>query len=875
MDSHAWRREVDKVAEMKGMLVSLNPALEEQTNRIVRSLYDSLASYSKIESDARAAGFLKKRKLTSEMENVDSALEEDFMRAVRDFSDILRKEQRETTAVIPKLQAVKPQEAKALASMTFPSTGTGDTKDLETLLGFAKAYSKLVITLHQDYSKDVKTTLDELKRTVETYERHITIDRSEVATTISNDDVAHLPLSDLLNMMEKLANERLYLDGRKDEVGKMLGSGMMAEVESLQASVETAARLGLELPMDFSQQLRIIGRDASKTSNLTSLLSLENQLHTAKVKMANLLRDKIINMKHEVTSKIVEGGIPTTADVIPTAPSIGVESDDVASLLSAYQKMVEWEDHVKIGLKDHVEEILDEIEKAAEAPEDTGIKDVLSVREWLAETKKKLKKAEIDEMVRVFVKAKGMQEEYRKHVTDVIREYISRFNELATSADKVLDYAQLSKKAPKVEELEGGIVYLLQSLVSLKSAVEGGVSTFRDACEQELNVIVEDLQTIKPVYAEIFMPVIVELDEGTIRIKGMDEFGAIRSEMRTIKETILVKAQEALENLRYRLGVKIRLAAAKLMGAGVEIPKEVQEAISELNSIGVAADTVFSLPAMARKMIELYERKISEKVIASLIEEVKSLEDSFGQAAAIGVDVDKELKMLVKLRESPPEELEDAADQFDKLMNLTTSASIHQRIRSRADEAYVQIKDAVSIFEDQGMSDFVGRLKGLLEQVPAQLEAETKHVHGALEVCLTLANIQGEMLQVIKSIANKDKEEHIEELKEKSKYYSTIERVYEKHPQDFSKLIFPMSKLVDLEAKLNEAKMLNKAIDTFNEVKTLREEWLEKAEKMDDWHKSMKVFMTGFSPGAGAEQREKFIEEAIKKVKETYSREDI
>ncbi|MFX1369084.1 MAG: hypothetical protein ACFFAY_10835, partial [Promethearchaeota archaeon] len=759
MDSHAWRREMDKVAEMKGILVSLNPALEEQTSRVMRHLYDSLASYTKVESDARAAGFLKKRKLTSEMEALSSAMEEDFMRSVRDFSDILRKEHRETAAVIPKLQDQRPQEAKALSSMTFPSTGTGESKDLEVLLSFAKTYSKLVLTLHQDYSKEVKTVLDENKRTVETYERHITIDRSEVATTISNDEVAHLPLADLLNMMEKLRLERTFLDGRKDEVGKMLGTSMVTEVESLQASVETASRLGLELPMDFSQQLRIVGRDSSKAKDLTTLLSLENQLHSSKVKMANLLRDRIINMQHDVTSRIIEGGIPTTADVIPTAPSIGVESDDVASLLSAYQKMVEWEDHVKIGLKDHVEEVLDEIEKATDAPEDTGIKDVLSVRQWLAETKAGLKKAEIDDMVRIFVKAKGMQEDYRKHVTDVIREYITRFNELATSADKVLDYAQLSKKAPKVEELEGGIVYLLQSLASLKTAVEGGVATFRDACEQELDVIVEDLQTIKPAYAEIFMPVIVELDEGSTRIQKMDEFGAIRSEMRTIKETILVKAQEALENLRYRLGVKIRLAAAKLMGAGVEIPKEVQEAISELNNIGVAADTVFSLPAMARKMIELYESKISSKVIESLIENVKSLEDSFGQAASIGVDVDKELKMLSKLREKPPEELEEAADQFDKLMGLTTSASIHQRIRSRADEAYIQIKGAVSIFEEQGMSDFVGRLKGLLEQVPAQLEAESKHVHEALEVCLTLANIQGEMLQVIKSIASKDKEQ--------------------------------------------------------------------------------------------------------------------
>ncbi|MHA2355869.1 MAG: hypothetical protein ACXADC_11880, partial [Candidatus Thorarchaeota archaeon] len=431
------------------------------------------------------------------------------------------------------------------------------------------------------------------------------------------------------------------------------------------------------------------------------------------------------------------------------------------------------------------------------------------------------------------------------------------------------------KKAPKVEDLEGGIVYLLQSLASLRVAVEDGVATFRDACKQEIEVIVEDLQTIKPAYAEIFMPIITELDEGSMRIEKLNDFGEIRSEMRTIKDTILVKAQESLENLRYRLGVKIRLAAAKLMGAGVEIPKEAQEAISELNSVAVAADTVFSLPAIARKMVELYEHKISAEVIESLKEEVTKLQKSFDQAHAIGVPVNDELKLLKKLQDTPPEELETAADSFDRLMSLTTSPDVHKKIKTRAEEAYSQIQGAVSIFEEQGMSDFVGRLKGLLEQVPDQFAKESKHIFEVLDVCLTLANIQDEMLQVINGIATKDGEAHLDEIKKQSEYYSTIEAVYDKHPKDFSKLIFPLQKMKKLETELSDALVLSDAISNFNELKGLRIEWIEKAGKMDDWHKSMKVFMTGFSPSASAEQRETFLTDAIKKVKETYSREDI
>ncbi|MHA2040974.1 MAG: hypothetical protein ACW975_03845 [Candidatus Thorarchaeota archaeon] len=875
MDSHAWRREIDKVAEIKGILISLNKGLEDQTDRTARHLYDTLAKFAKYESDAGQAGFMKKRKLVAQMEKTVNALEEDFMRAVRDFSDLLRKEHRETLVVLPKLQAQKPNEAKAIGVLTFPSTGTGDAKDLETLLTFAKNFSKLTLNVHQDLSRETKEFLDESKRIVETYERHITIDRGEVASTISYEDVAQLPVGDIIGLSEKLHSERTYLDGRKDEVSKMIGTALITEVESLQASVETASRLGLELPMDFAQQLRIIARDSSKTTNLTSLIALENQLHSAQSKVSNLLRDRIINMKHEVTSKIVEGGIPVTAAIIPEAPIVGVESDDVATQLSGYQKMVEWESQVKISLKDHVEEVIEEIEKALDAPDDTGIKDAAKVKKWIADTKKSLKKPTIDGMVATYVKANGMREEYKKHLTDTIRGYITRFNELATSADRVLDYAQLSKKAPKVEDLEGGIVYLLQSLASLRVAVEDGVATFRDACKQEIEVIVEDLQTVKPAYAEIFMPIITELDEGSNRIEKLNDFGEIRSEMRTIKDTILVKAQDSLENLRYRLGVKIRLAAAKLMGAGVEIPKEAQEAISELNSVAVAADTVFSLPAIARKMIELYEHKISAEVIESLKEEVAKLQKSFDQAHAIGVPVDDELKLLKKLRDTPPEELETAADSFDKLMGLTTSPDVHKKIKTRAEEAYSQIQGAVSIFEEQGMSDFVGRLKGLLEQVPDQFAKESKHIFEVLDVCLTLANIQDEMLQVIKGIASKDGEAHIEEIKKQSEYYSTIEAVYKKHPKDFSKLIFPLQKLQKLDTDLAEATVLSDAITNFNELKGLRIEWIEKAGKMDDWHKSMKVFMTGFSPSASAEQRETFLTDAIKKVKETYSRDDI
>ncbi|MCF2137992.1 MAG: hypothetical protein K9W43_12230 [Candidatus Thorarchaeota archaeon] len=875
MDSHKWRRELDKLSEMKGMLITINPQLEEQTDRQLRQLYDAYAKLTRIENELGSAGFMKKRKLQSVLEKADKELEEDFMRIVRDFADLFRREQRQVVNLIPKIQAIKPNEAKALAATNFPSIGAGDFGDAATLYDFADVFTKKYASLHQEMMREVKNLLDENKGMVETYERHITIDRGEVATSVSTDDISLLSLSDLIILREKLVKERGYLDGRKGEVGRMLGASLMSDIESLQASISTASRLGLDLPMDFTQKLRLLARDASAATDLTTLLSLENQLFSAKQQMAHMLRDRIINMQHEITSKIVAGGIPTTSDIIPPAPALSTETDDVAPLLSAYQKMVEWEGQVRISLKGKLEDLLEELQRATDVPDDTGIKDVIEVRKFIAESRDKLEKAPIDDLIRIYTKAKSMHDDAINHITDKIREYIARFNELATSADRVLDYAQLGKKAPKVEDIQGGIVYLMESLNSLRTAVDSGVATFREACIQEIDAIIQDLQTIKPAYADIFMPITGELEAGSEKIKTLQDFGIIRSEMKALKDGILVKAKEALENMRYRLGVKIRLAAAKLMGAGFEIPSEVQEAIAELNSIGVAADNVFSLPTIARKMVELYEKKISKKVIETLMDKVDELIERFQQAKNIGVDVDTELITLKAVHESPPRDLEEAAEAFDKIMALTTSPNLHNKIKDRANTAYVQIKGAVDIFEKQGMSEFVQRLKILLEEVPKQLESESKHVNEALEVCLTLANIQEEMLSVLKSVAAKDSQQFDNRLRAASSYYATIERVIEKHPRDFSKIIYPVNQISDLEKQLADTTVLEDALTYFEKLKEVREGWLAQVEKMDDWHKSLKMYLTGFSPTMGADAREKFLEDQTKRIKETFSREDI
>jgi diketogulonate reductase-like aldo/keto reductase len=87
--------------------------------------------------------------------------------------------------------------------------------------------------------------------------------------------------------------------------------------------------------------------------------------------------------------------------------------------------------------------------------------------------------------------------------------------------------------------------------------------------------------------------------------------------------------------------------------------------------------------------------------------------------------------------------------------------------------------------------------------------------------------------------------------------------------------VYDVKKMKTLEEGLTEAVDLDVAIANFHKLGDMRKKWLEKADSMDDWHKSLRMFMTGFSPADKAEARDKFIDDAVRKIKETYSREDI
>ena len=878
MELRKYRKNIDTLSEIRSALNTVNPNGNEAVETSMRNLYTLYGKMDKLEREIKSTSginFLKKKRLEESLNKMAGDFETDFYETLRLANDRLKRRYREVRDLIPRIREYNAQYARQLESLAFPDVACIDENDLKLVHEFAFTFEKLYSQLVSSLVKDLKVLLDENKRTLDTYDRHIKIDRGEVPVTSSRESINETRLEDLLDLRDTLLVEQKYLDGRKGEVGKALSNNIIINVESLQASAETASRLGIELPVDFIQSLRLIARDASKTSNLTTLLSLEQQYESAKSKLIRLIQDRIINIKHETTSLIAEGGIPTTSEVIPPPPQENMQTDDPNVALMGYQKMLEWQSSVRIALKEKVSTLVSDLSAAVKNQELLNLTNINDLKEFVDNVEEKIEKANIAELVKFYLRGTDMLENVRRIVINEIKNYNEKLNELLSSAQGVLDPSTLMKKMPKINTQDMSLVYLIASLKNLIDAVNSGVNTFKEASRQDLQSLIEGFQTIKPAYSDIFMPVISHLDTGLHVLETLNSLQAIRNHIKNVKEAGIVKAQDALENLRYRLTVKIRLANTRILNAGLEIPEKVLSAVNELTNLGITISSLKEAPRIARKMIELYEKNIAGEVIGMLENEMDHIVALLRKAELIGVDVTDEIKQIEEIRSQSFSDVETAAEAFDNLLKITSAPELRQKIIDKARDSWAQLTKAVDLMGNKVDPNIIAKLKGLLDQVPSQLDQKSQSIKPLLDTCLTLANIQDEMLKILKDIHTKEKTDYENYLKSVTKYYSTVQRVYLKHRSEFSEIIFPLNQLEEAEENLMKARRLSELLSIYEQIQSLREQWRKKLDDIDDWHKTLRMYLSGFNPRAPPVERDKYIEETIKRIKETFSRNDI
>jgi Mg2+ and Co2+ transporter CorA len=402
--------------------------------------------------------------------------------------------------------------------------------------------------------------------------------------------------------------------------------------------------------------------------------------------------------------------------------------------------------------------------------------------------------------------------------------------------------------------------------------VENRIDLFRKAWERELNALMAEIQVIKPTYRESFKTMEEFLDTAITQIRSSTSFEEIEGVAREAQGDALYKAQDAIENLKYRLDLKLRLAVSKLLGMGLTIPSEVQAAIQELTQIVPASETYEEAIRKAHHIVELFEKRIVGYFNQTLNEQIKAFSELTSVSATLGIKTDTYVKQSMKLQDKLPANIEELPDRFDELRELLTDAKLLKDIRSKANEVWRNLNSVTDLLERHGQAEIVVKLKDLLARVPDALDAN--QVNTVLEICMALIEAQNSVLDILRNMEQKTESAFEQLLENTTEYYSTIKRVYASRPTEFSKIIFPIDTLQNLRGKLETVTSLPEAIDIFTTIRSLEQQWLEKIKELDEWHKALRVFLADFNPAAPKAERNRQLNEIEKRIRETYTRED-
>ncbi len=362
------------------------------------------------------------------------------------------------------------------------------------------------------------------------------------------------------------------------------------------------------------------------------------------------------------------------------------------------------------------------------------------------------------------------------------------------------------------------------------------------------------------------------LESAIAQIRASTSFEEIEEVAREAQGDALYKAQDAIENLKYRLDLKLRLAVSKLLGMNLTIPSEVQTAIQELTTIVPASETYEEAIRKAHHIVELFEKRIVGYFNQTLNEQIKAFSELTSISTTLGIKTDTYVKKSMKLQDKLPANIEDLPDRFDELRELLTDPKLLKNIRSKANEVWSNLNSVTDLLERHGQAEIVAKLKNLLARVPDALEAE--QVTTVLEICMALIEAQNSVLDILRNMEQKTKEAFEQLLENTTEYYSTIKRVYAARPLEFSKIIFPLDTLQNLRDKLENVISLPEAIDIFTTIRNLEQQWLEKIKQLDEWHKALRVFLADYNPTAPKAERTRQLNEIEKRIRETYTSED-
>jgi hypothetical protein len=839
----------------------------------ITNLYQNVEHLDKELEEATGIFARGKRKdLQEELDEKNNLLKGKFSDCALIFYNMFVKVLNKLKPLGSDLSVIDSKSVQELQMLKTPPRTDDTFTFLDNLATSTNKLLTITIAFRNKLIKENSSILDENRLTLKTYDKYLSIDQAKTPLSASKQRITETALDELLTLRSRLLEEKEYLTSRRDEVISLLQSKLLNELSSLETYVKTAEKIGVQVPPTISQNIETIRKNTS-TDNLTSLLSLDNQFESIQDKFGNMIKDSVVNVEHETLNLLLSAGITKKSEVIPNTPPLSDDVSDIATLLSDYQSMLDWRKQVENNVAELCNSFLDKLKPVLAK---TGENEEY-LRDFVEKMRIKIQESSLEDLPTVYLEVTDRFQKEKERIIDHIKLLEGELDDLSSTAGESLDQTEIAKMS-----VLGSLRYStdreIPDLLAVEKQLETHVAKYSEsyqrAAQEELTNLLEDLETIRPPYNAYFEPV-VELTKKNIHLIGdtVSTFD-IKSLLQDTKKEIVVKGGDAIENIKYKLTLKVRLAVVKILEGQYHLPKEIQEAVSELNEMKTSVLDPYAVATHTRRMIEIYEHKIEGEINTYLIEEVKKLNEQLSALLEVGIEgVRPHLETLQKLKTLLPAELSELTDHFDSLETIKTDQELLKEAREQVNQKISELDRSNFLLRKHGQGDLIKRFETLIIGVRSKIDKEP--LESLIGLSLDLDAIMQEIKAIIIELDTGESGKSEASLHEKSKYYPTIKSIQKERALNFDNVIYPVSKISELKDKLQRTPSLKEAVDLFEEIRSLEEGWGRKIAEIHEWHKTLRVFLASFDPKASEGELYRQVEDIKRAIKETYPKEDI
>ncbi|MFX1577845.1 MAG: hypothetical protein ACFFCF_11850, partial [Promethearchaeota archaeon] len=738
-----------------------------------------LVTLEGFDRDAKTSWSLspKKRRLAKQIEKDLPKVDKDLSRSLRLHIELLKTYMTELEELKATIMTFDIKLGRDLNSLTFPSTQGGYSVVLPVLSRFVSNLEGLSKQLRDALLKQANDMLEQNRALIKTYDRFVGIDTSDVSISAERETVDVNTIPELFEIRKTLREEHEYLTSRRGEVVETLRAKLLSSIETSMSLLETARGLNLNVPMAISTSLDGLKKQLKDEANLTTLLGLVQQYDGQVLKASSEVRSQILEFSHNLNRTLAGANISNEATFLPPVPPEVPKEADLAALIASYERLQAYQTNVETALRAETTRILDDLTRAVKRDVLPNTKDL---DKFVKSQTKKLKKGDLKGMVQLYSDVASRIIEENGKLLAEIRTQETLLTRISETASTILDKTTMGAAPAPVRSTDISFSEMVEAYARLHKHVENRIDLFRKAWERELNALLAEIQVIKPTYRESFKTMEEFLESAIAQIRASTSFEEIEEVAREAQGDALYKAQDAIENLKYRLDLKLRLAVSKLLGMGLTIPSEVQASIQELTTIVPASETYEEAIRKAHHIVELFEKRIVGYFNQTLNEQIKAFSELTSVSATLGIKTDSYVKQSMKLQDKLPANIEELPDRFDELRELLTDAKLLKDIRAKANEVWRNLNSVTDLLERHGQAEIVAKLKDLLARVPDALEAE--QVNTVLEICMALVEAQNSVLDILRNMEQKTKTAFEQLLENTTEYYSTIKRVYAARP---------------------------------------------------------------------------------------------